>query len=370
MITTNKIGFKGFVKNLRKYLKDECNTTLTQSQALETTSQLLGFKNYNIFHSKEKDLENTIKLINAKIDNNTELITDNLNRKFFDNVDYYVVNDLNVEYLHYMDDKGRFLHFRTPSSMYDEHYGNINIILLEKRYFNSIPASKSIEEHIIKLEYDKYGMPFVPNENKLLKELTKDFSVVPFKQYRNDVVIGITLKNPKKDLKFKSVYFEIRHQDIKARLIIEKDNSQFENNWYEIEFNNKKFSNKDRISKEEVMELVDNFNLTSTYNFAHYLTDYEQFLSIKNPTGHEAGKPTELDEFLFYWIIENQIAGFFNSIIDAANLAISFEHYDERVKVEDGFYEAYKHQINNGKEIVIPFYSEKTMFDFKRRTGF
>jgi len=364
MITTNKIGFKGFVKNLRKYLKDECNTTLTQSQALETTSQLLGFKNYNIFHSKEKDLENTIKLINMKIDNNTKLISDNLNRRFYSFVDD-IIDDLNREYLYYTDDKGRFLYFTSPKQ---QGRDGEDIIFLQKLCLSSIWQG-SIEKHIIKYEYDKDGVPFIPKKNELLKKLTKGFSVVPFKQHRNDVAIGITFKNPRKDLNYKLIYFEIKHRDIKARLIFERDNSRFDNYWYEMELNNKKFSDNDMmITKEEVTELADNFNLIDTYAFTNYLIDYERFSSIKHSNMLAADRLMELNQSLFRWIIESQIAGFFNSIYDAANLVINYEYYDERPSVNESFYEAYKHLINKGKDVIIPFYSEDVMFDIKRRT--
>lgn len=367
MIKTNNIGFKGFVKNLKKLLNEECQKQLTHSESLEAASHLFGYKNYNLFNADNKHFVKQISSVKSRLEEIKNMILINP-RGSLVLVQNTIVEDLNIEYRSKFDKLGRYLDFNLPTAFDEiEKYKNAKVIIVKKDYFGSI---RSTEKEMMPLHYsfDEQGIPSVSSKSLKELELFADgFYTRPFVRHNITASVNIAMKNKTKR-EYDKIDIRIAGDGAVCSWVFKIEDGSY-SYYRELHYNDKVFCD-DTISHEELKELAVELGFEQEYAFKEYLKNYETELKKENKTLRDEYTPRELNMSLLLWIIEKKARGFFDAVFDIANMIMDYEIYDEFYTIREDFYLAYKDKIAKGEAIELAMYSRDIETIISRRDNF
>ena len=367
--TNNNIGFKDFAKNLKKMLTDECEQKITHTQSLEKASNLLGYSNYNLFAAESKKSEDTLSLIHSHVDNIKEKLLYVNPFESLALVKDLIVQDLNIEYKSKLDKHGRYLNFSIPASFNQlEEYKDQKVILVEKEYLGSIRQIPK-ETLVMKYSFDKNNLPILNSESKKeLKAFSKDFNVQPLKLYKRSAFITIDMSNYRKK-KYNQINIIVPVGDYSGVMkidVINVPNGIFQRTCCELYVKDTMYS-EDDISHEQLVVLIETLGLQDDFVYAEYLKNYDIAQKIEQRNFFNEDLEENLRRSLVRWIIEKKIGGFFNTVLDVADIILDYSSYDEILTIREDFFEAYKKSIKNGEMITLDMLSGDIVINISRR---
>lgn len=367
MIKSRNIGFKGFVKNLKKLLIKECQKQCTHSESLETASHLLGYKNYNLYNAENKDFSERISLITSQLKKIEKKISVGSNESI-GLVRDVIVNELNIRYKSKFDKFGRYLNFKLPISFDDvKKFKDAKVIIVEKEYFGSIRSTDK-ETMLIKYSYNEDDIPIVDGGSlKELEQFAEGFRTKPLTRHSLTANVNIFMKN-KSTQKYDEVHIIIASSDCAGSLVLKAEDDNY-SNYYEFHHNGNLYQ-EDNMSHENLKKLAIELNLSNEYVFTEYLKNYETETKKENKTMRDEWLPEELNMCLFRWIIETSVRGFFDAVTDVANMITDYEEYDLLYDIREDFYLAHKEDIKKENPIKLDVYSFDIETNIKRRDSF